>query len=116
MALADFEGAEDIRNAWLAGLAPDPALTVSQWADRHRILSSRAASEAGPYRTARTPFMRAIMDALSPASPARRVVFQKGACGHELRACPTVVELSHSVIKIAAPPQPGRRWRISSSQ
>ena len=79
MALADFEGAEDIRNAWLAGLAPDPALTVSQWADRHRILSSRAASEAGPYRTARTPFMRAIMDALSPASPARRVVFQKAA-------------------------------------
>ena len=76
MALADFEGAEDIRNAWLAGLAPDPALTVSQWADRHRILSSRAASEAGPYRTARTPFMRAIMDALSPASPARRVVFK----------------------------------------
>lgn len=79
MSLADFDGAEDIRNAWLAGLAPDPALTVSQWADRHRILSSRAASEAGPYRTTRTPFMRAIMDALSPASPARRVVFQKAA-------------------------------------
>ncbi|MDR0809733.1 MAG: phage terminase large subunit family protein [Gemmobacter sp.] len=79
MSFADFDGAEDIRNAWLAGLAPDPALTVSQWADRHRILSSRAASEAGPYRTARTPFMRAIMDALSPASPARRVVFQKAA-------------------------------------
>ena len=79
MALADFEGAEDIRNAWLAGLAPDPALTVSQWADRHRILSSRAASEAGPYRTARTPFMRAIMDALSPSHPAQRISFMKAA-------------------------------------
>ncbi|WP_323004726.1 phage terminase large subunit family protein [Denitromonas sp.] len=79
MNFADFDGADEIRRAWLAGLAPDPALTVSEWADRHRILSSRAASEAGPYRTARTPFMRAIMDALSPSSPAQRVVFMKAA-------------------------------------
>lgn len=74
-----FEGAEALRRAWLSGLAPDPALTVSQWADRHRMLSSRGAAEAGPYRTARTPYMRAIMDALSPAHPARRVVFPKAA-------------------------------------
>ncbi len=74
-----FEGAEDIRRAWARGLAPDPALTVSEWADRHRVLSSRAASEAGPYRTNRTPYMRAIMDALSPASPTQRVVFMKSA-------------------------------------
>jgi phage terminase large subunit GpA-like protein len=74
-----FEGAEDIRRAWARGLAPDPALTVSEWADRHRVLSSRAASEAGPYRTNRTPYMRAIMDALSPASPVQRIVFMKSA-------------------------------------
>jgi hypothetical protein len=74
-----FEGAEDIRRAWARGLAPDSALTVSEWADRHRVLSSRAASEAGPYRTNRTPYMRAIMDALSPASPVQRVVFMKSA-------------------------------------
>ncbi len=79
MNFADFDGAEDIRRAWLAGLAPDPALTVSEWSDRHRILSSRAASEAGPYRTARTPYMREIMDALSPSNPARRIVFMKAA-------------------------------------
>ncbi|MCA3503871.1 MAG: phage terminase large subunit family protein, partial [Rhodobacter sp.] len=74
-----FEGADDIRRAWLAGLAPDPALTVSQWADRHRVLSSRSASEAGPYRTSRTPYMRGIMDALSPRNPVQRVVFMKAA-------------------------------------
>jgi len=79
MPRADFDGAEDIRRAWLAGLAPDPALTVSEWADRHRILSSRAASEAGPYRTVRTPYLREIMDALSPSDPARRIVFMKAA-------------------------------------
>ncbi len=77
--LDGFDGADELRRAWLAGLAPDPAVTVSQWADRHRILSSRGASEAGPYRTARTPFMRAIMDALSPSDPTRRVVFMKAA-------------------------------------
>ncbi len=74
-----FEGADDIRRAWLAGLAPDPALTVSQWADRHRVLSSRSASEAGPYWTSRTPYMRGIMDALSPRNPVQRVVFMKAA-------------------------------------
>lgn len=79
MSFADYDGGVDVRRSWFAGLAPDPVLTVSQWADRHRILSSRAASEAGPYRTARTPFMRAIMDALSPKHPAQRVVFMKAA-------------------------------------
>lgn len=77
--LDGFDGADQLRRAWLAGLAPDPSVTVSQWADRHRVLSSRGASEAGPYRTARTPFMRAIMDALSPSDPTRRVVFMKAA-------------------------------------
>ncbi len=79
MSSDDGNGTERIRAAWCKGLAPDPALTVSQWADRHRILSSRAASEAGPYRTSRTPYMRGIMDALSPSHPARRVVFMKPA-------------------------------------
>ena len=79
MGAADYEGSDDIRRAWMDGLAPDPSVTVSQWSDRHRILSSRAASEAGPYRTDRTPYMRAIMDALSPSSSARRVVFMKAA-------------------------------------
>ena len=79
MALADFDGAEEIRRSWLAGMAPDPAQTVSAWADRHRMLSSRGASEAGPYRTSRTPYMREIMDSLSPMNPARRVVFMKAA-------------------------------------
>lgn len=74
-----FEGAEELRGSWRDGLTPDPTLTVSEWADRHRILSPRASAEPGRYRTDRTPYMRAIMDALSPAHPARRVVFMKAA-------------------------------------
>ncbi|MGE0252948.1 MAG: phage terminase large subunit family protein, partial [Alphaproteobacteria bacterium] len=74
-----FEGADELLAAWHDGLAPDPLLTVSEWADRHRWLSPRASAEPGRYRTDRTPYMRAIMDALSPAHPARRVVFMKAA-------------------------------------
>jgi phage terminase large subunit GpA-like protein len=79
LSLDDFDGAAEVRKSWLAGLAPGPTLTVSEWADRHRILSSRASSEAGPYRTARTPYMREIMDALGPGSVLRRIVFMKAA-------------------------------------
>jgi hypothetical protein len=51
-----FDGAEDLLRAWRDGLTPDPDLTVSAWADRHRILSPRGANEAGPWRTSRTPY------------------------------------------------------------
>ena len=39
----------------------------------------KAAKEAGRWRTARTPYLKAIMDCLSPSSPVERVVFMKGA-------------------------------------
>jgi len=77
--VAGFDGAKDLLRQWSRGIRPDPDLTVSQWADRHRWLSSRASAEPGRYRTARTPYMREIMDALSPVSPVQRVVFMKAA-------------------------------------
>lgn len=74
-----FDGEDGILAAWRSGLAPDPLQTVSEWADTNRYLSSRGASEAGLYRTARTPYLRDIMDALSVTNPARRIVFMKAA-------------------------------------
>ena len=74
-----FEGAEVILRAWRRGLGPDPDLTVSGWADAHRWLSSRASAEPGRYRTVRTPYLRAIMDALSPGHSAQRISFMKAA-------------------------------------
>ena len=74
-----FDGADDILRAWRRGVRPDPDLTVSGWADAHRWLSSRASAEPGRYRTARTPYLRAIMDALSPGHPAQRISFMKAA-------------------------------------
>ncbi|HTK30721.1 MAG TPA: phage terminase large subunit family protein [Candidatus Saccharimonadaceae bacterium] len=70
---------EVYREAFASGLTPDPDTTISQWADEHRALSEVASSEPGPWRTARTPYLREIMDALSPSHPAERVVVMKGA-------------------------------------
>lgn len=75
----EFDGADDLLRAWREGLTPDPDLVVSAWADRHRVLSPRGANEAGPWRTSRTPYLREIMDALSPSHPAQRVSVMKGA-------------------------------------
>jgi phage terminase large subunit GpA-like protein len=72
--------AEEIYSAAAAaGARPDPMLTVSQWADKYRALSQRASAESGPWRTERTPYLREIMDCLSPSSPVERTVFMKGA-------------------------------------
>ena len=75
----DHDGADAIERAWRDGLNPDPLLTVSEWADRYRVLSQRASSEPGRWRTERTPYLREIMDCLSPASPVQRVALMKGA-------------------------------------
>jgi len=74
-----YEGFDAIERAWREGLTPDPLLSVSEWADRHRMLSSKASAEPGRWRTSRTPYLKAIMDCLSPTSPVERVVFMKGA-------------------------------------
>ena len=75
----DFDGMVELEQAWRDGLVPDPLLSVSEWSDEHRILSSKASAEPGRWRTSRTPYLKEIMDCLSPTSPIERVVFQKGA-------------------------------------
>jgi hypothetical protein len=37
----DHEGADAIERAWRDGLKPDPLLTVSEWADRYRVIARR---------------------------------------------------------------------------
>lgn len=55
-------------------MRPPADLTVSEWADAERMLSGKASSEPGPWRTARTPYLRAIMDDLSARSRVQEVV------------------------------------------
>jgi phage terminase large subunit GpA-like protein len=68
-----------VRASFLTALRPDPMLTVSQWSDKYRRLSQKASAEPGIWKTDRTPYLREIMDALSPMSPIEEVVFMKGA-------------------------------------
>lgn len=55
-------------------MRPPADETVSQWADANRILSGKASSEPGPWRTDRTPYLRQIMDDLSARSRVQEVV------------------------------------------
>lgn len=57
----------------LAGMRPPDDLTVTQWAERNRRLSSEASAEPGPWRTSRTPYLRAPMDAFTDPK-VRRIV------------------------------------------
>lgn len=43
-------------------LKPPEDLTVSEWAEKKRRLSSESSAEPGPWRTSRTPYLREIMD------------------------------------------------------
>lgn len=65
--------------AYARAIRPEPMLTVSEWADQHRILDMASSSEPGRWRTDRTPYLREIMDCLSATHPAEIVVFMKGA-------------------------------------
>ena len=67
------------RDAFMEGLRPEQPLTVSEWADKHRRLSSKASAEPGPWRTNRTPYLREPMDCLSTTSSVQRVVMMFAA-------------------------------------
>lgn len=51
-----------IREA-LEALRPPENITVSQWADRYRILDEKSAALPGPWKTDLTPYLRGIMNA-----------------------------------------------------
>lgn len=44
---------------------PPEALTVSQWAEKYRVLSRESSAEAGPWNNARTPYLVEPMDAFT---------------------------------------------------
>lgn len=79
-ALQFADGYRLIMEALARGMKPAPPMTVSQWADEHRRLPTKGASEPGRWRTSRVPFAREIMDVLSDHpdyAHVRRVVFKK---------------------------------------
>lgn len=63
---------------WRRAMEPEAQLTVTEWAEAHRILPPQSA-EPGPWRTSRVPYLSAIMDALSVSSPFERVIVMAGS-------------------------------------
>lgn len=61
-----------------SGFKPDPRLTVTEWAERFRMLTTESSAEAGIYRVKRTPYLKEIMDVLSPTDPTQQVKVIKG--------------------------------------
>lgn len=72
------DGAAVYLDAFRAALRPDRVYTVSEWSDEHRRLSQKASAEPGRWRTDRTPYLREIMDHLSPSHPCTELTFIKG--------------------------------------
>src|SRR5882672_4269896 len=64
---------KELQRRVAARVAPPPSLTVSQWADAHRRLSSESSAEPGEWHTSRAPYQRGLMDAV--ADPAIREIW-----------------------------------------
>lgn len=69
--------AELMARVW-AEFAPPPKLTIDEWAEKYRELSSEESAMPGPYSLAHTPVLRAILRACSDPT-VRKVVVQKSA-------------------------------------
>jgi len=49
----------------LATFKPPEKLTVSEWADKFRVLGEKDSAQPGPWKTERTPYLKGIMDAFN---------------------------------------------------
>lgn len=65
----------------LKSVAPPPKLTVSEWADRYRKLSSENAAEPGQWRTDRAPYQREIMDSVTEPGIEQIVIMSSSQIG-----------------------------------
>lgn len=62
----------------LEGMKAPDDLTVTEWADKKRRLSSESSAEPGPWRTSRTPYLQEPMDAFTDPK-VRRIVFSSAS-------------------------------------
>nr|DAS99308.1 MAG TPA: terminase large subunit [Caudoviricetes sp.] len=65
--------------SFLKGFKINDIMTVTEWAEKYRYLSSEISAEGGLYRVSRTPYFKDIMDDLSENSPISQVVVMMGA-------------------------------------
>lgn len=61
--------------------APPPEMTVSNWADAERRLSSEASAEPGRWKTDRAPYQRGILDSINDPATKMVVVMSSAQVG-----------------------------------
>lgn len=77
MSLYERQAVAAVADAWAKAFAPRVRLTVSEWADQNRVLTSAESSRPGPWRTDVVPYIREIMDSLGDGDPCQMVAFMK---------------------------------------
>lgn len=65
--------------SFFGSLVPPDYIDLTTWSDRYRFLPRETSAEFGRWRTSRFPFLRRIMDCLSPQSRCKSLVVIKGA-------------------------------------
>ncbi|MBR5202374.1 MAG: phage terminase large subunit family protein [Clostridia bacterium] len=85
---------------------PPEKLTLSEWADKYRFLSSESSAEPGLWRTSRTPYLKRIMDCFTDPK-VRSIVMasssQVGKSELELNAIGYIVDNAPSTILYVHP-------------
>ena len=93
----------------VATLKPPPELTLSQWADRYRMLSAESSAEPGRWHTDKAPYQREIMDAIGDPH-IRRVVIM---CAAQLGKTELLLNiLGYFMAYAPAPILPRRLWAL----
>ena len=68
----------------LKALTPPPEMTISDWADANRRLSSEASAEPGQWKTSRAEYQRGIMEAISDGAAETVVIMSSSQVGKAL--------------------------------
>ncbi len=99
---------------------PPEKLTLSEWADKKRILSPESSAEPGKWRTSRTPYLKRIMDCWTDpivrlitavaASQVGKSEVELNAIGYSIDQAPGSIMYVHPNLKAA---QKFSRLRVS---
>ncbi len=76
-----------LTHKFFRGLKPPARLTINEWADKNRILTSEASSEPGRWRTSRFYYFKEPMELISPRSGYDDIYIMGGSQTGKTDAC-----------------------------
>ncbi len=68
-----------VAGIWAEHIRPPRHWDIVDWAERHVRLDSELSAKRGPWRVRHSPYVREILEALSPDSGVQEVVIKKGS-------------------------------------